>query len=155
MQTLAPVQINEREKFMDVLRGFAILGIFIANLGSGFSQYSESAHATGPLLVPGWDSPTPQGQTVHDYQKAGAKFCANVGMKALIGDEMGVGKTAQAIAAAEGISARKVLVVCPPNARFVWDYEIIVHVQKQIDGDSVGIVANQRTAWHTALQGLG
>ena len=55
MQTLAPVQTNEREKFMDVLRGFAILGIFIANLGSGFSWYSEDAHATGPMLLPGLD----------------------------------------------------------------------------------------------------
>jgi uncharacterized protein len=55
MQSLAPVQTNEREIFMDVLRGFAILGIFIANLGSGFSWYNENAHATGPLLVPGLD----------------------------------------------------------------------------------------------------
>jgi uncharacterized protein len=55
MQTLAPVQTNERETFMDVLRGFAVLGIFIANLGSGFSWYIEDAHATGPLLLEGWD----------------------------------------------------------------------------------------------------
>jgi uncharacterized protein len=55
MQSLAPVQTNEREIFMDVLRGFAILGIFIANLGSGFSWYSESAHETGPMLVPELD----------------------------------------------------------------------------------------------------
>ena len=45
MQTLTPVQTNEREIFMDILRGFAILGIFIANLG-GFSFYNESAHST-------------------------------------------------------------------------------------------------------------
>lgn len=51
MQTLAPVQTKEREIFMDVLRGFAILGIFIANL-NGFSWYSEEAHATGPYLLP-------------------------------------------------------------------------------------------------------
>ena len=55
MQTLAPVQSSEREIFMDVLRGFAILGIFIANLGSGLSWYDESANLTGPFLVPGWD----------------------------------------------------------------------------------------------------
>jgi uncharacterized protein len=55
MQTLAPVKANEREIFMDVLRGFAILGIFIANLGSGFSWYNEQAHATGPYLLPEWD----------------------------------------------------------------------------------------------------
>lgn len=40
MQALAPVKANEREIFMDVLRGFAILGIFIANL-NGFSWYRE------------------------------------------------------------------------------------------------------------------
>lgn len=55
MQILRPVQTNERETFMDVLRGFAILGIFIANLGSGFSGYSESAQLSGPLLVPKLD----------------------------------------------------------------------------------------------------
>ena len=37
MQTLAPVQTNEREIFMDVLSGFAILGIFIANLGAALA----------------------------------------------------------------------------------------------------------------------
>jgi uncharacterized membrane protein YeiB len=54
MQTLTPVLTNEREIFMDVLRGFAILGIFIANLGS-YSDFNESAHLTGPFLVEGWD----------------------------------------------------------------------------------------------------
>lgn len=52
MQTLAPVQSSDRIVFMDVLRGFAILGIFIANLGTGFTWYNESANATGPLLLP-------------------------------------------------------------------------------------------------------
>ncbi|MEP7236364.1 MAG: DUF418 domain-containing protein [Ferruginibacter sp.] len=55
MQTLSPVKAAEREIFMDVLRGFAILGIFIANLGSGFSWYRESAHLTGPMLLPELD----------------------------------------------------------------------------------------------------
>ena len=54
-QQLTPVQAGERETFMDVLRGFAILGIFIANLGSGLSWYNEDAKLTGPFLVPGWD----------------------------------------------------------------------------------------------------
>ena len=54
MQTLNPVSSREREIFMDVLRGFAILGIFIANL-NGFSWYSEAAGNKGPFLIPGWD----------------------------------------------------------------------------------------------------
>jgi len=51
---LTPTQSTEREIFMDVLRGFAILGIFIANL-AGFSFYKESAHETGPMLLPDLD----------------------------------------------------------------------------------------------------
>ena len=55
MQSLTPVHSSEREIFMDVLRGFAILGIFIANLGSGLSWYNEDAKLTGAFLVPEWD----------------------------------------------------------------------------------------------------
>ena len=51
MQSLTPVHSSEREIFMDVLRGFAILGIFIANLGSGLSWYNEDAKLTGAFLV--------------------------------------------------------------------------------------------------------
>lgn len=42
MNSLAPVQLKDREVFMDVLRGIAILGIFIANL-QYFSFYSPKA----------------------------------------------------------------------------------------------------------------
>ncbi len=55
MQHLSPVSSREREIFMDVLRGFAILGIFIANLGSGFSGFRESAGLSGPWLLGEWD----------------------------------------------------------------------------------------------------
>jgi uncharacterized protein len=50
MQTLSPVKAAEREIFMDVLRGFAILGIFIANLNS-FSFYGEGL-PPAPYLLP-------------------------------------------------------------------------------------------------------
>lgn len=41
MQVLTPVKAGEREIFMDVLRGFAILGIFIANLGAGLGLMGQ------------------------------------------------------------------------------------------------------------------
>ena len=47
MQTILPVQNADREKIMDVLRGFALLGIFIANLHH-FSFYN-SKNITGPF----------------------------------------------------------------------------------------------------------
>jgi len=53
MQTLSPVKAAEREIFMDVLRGFAILGIFIANLNS-FSFYEEGL-PPAPYLLPAAD----------------------------------------------------------------------------------------------------
>jgi uncharacterized protein len=45
-----PVHNNERIIIMDALRGIAILGIFIANLGAGFSFYNEGAANTGPYF---------------------------------------------------------------------------------------------------------
>ena len=41
-----PVGLNEREHFMDALRGFAILGIFVANL-SGLSFYDPNDTTSG------------------------------------------------------------------------------------------------------------
>lgn len=91
--------------------------------------------------VAGWDTPAPNGHLLHAYQKIGAQFCAIRGMRALIGDEMGVGKTVQAIAAAEACSASRVVVICPANARYVWDREIqgwggkgvVQHVTSRLD----------------------
>lgn len=103
-----------------------------------------------PDAVPGWTAPAPNGHLLHAYQKTGALFCAERGMRALVGDEMGVGKTAQAIAAAEGTRARRVFVVCPANARYVWDREIrgwgsggaVQHVRDQVDSLDPG------ARWH-------
>lgn len=50
----APIQNHEREIFMDALRGFAILGIFIANLG-GFSHFDDDAKVVSPWVVKGFD----------------------------------------------------------------------------------------------------
>ncbi len=54
MTPTIPTQKNERETFMDALRGFAILGIFIANLAH-LSFYNEGAKIVSPYIVEGWD----------------------------------------------------------------------------------------------------
>ena len=54
MELIKPIKNSERELFLDALRGFAILGIFIANLG-GFSQFNGDANVTSPWIVEGWD----------------------------------------------------------------------------------------------------
>lgn len=52
--TSTPVKNHEREVFMDALRGFAILGIFIANLNF-LSHYHGSDKEISPWLLPGSD----------------------------------------------------------------------------------------------------
>lgn len=100
--------------------------------------------------VPGWDVPAQNGFVLHEYQKEGVRFSASRGMRALIGDEMGVGKTAQAIASAEACEAARIVIVCPANARYVWDREIrgwstrgsIQHIKNQLDSVNLG------ARWH-------
>ena len=64
---------------------------------------------------------------LYDYQREGALFAACAG-RCLIGDEMGVGKTIQALAAAEIMARRlgieRVLVVCPTSLKHQWEREI-------------------------------
>ena len=51
--TNTPIKTHEREIFMDALRGFAILGIFIANLG--FLSHYEGSDKAGAWLLSGSD----------------------------------------------------------------------------------------------------
>jgi SWI/SNF-related matrix-associated actin-dependent regulator 1 of chromatin subfamily A len=53
------------------------------------------------------------------YQREGAKWLSQRKV-ALLADEMGVGKTAQAITAADLMGATRVLVLCPAVARLNW-----------------------------------
>ena len=58
------------------------------------------------------------------YQVEGAKFlaCHRLPRVGLF-DDMGVGKTAQAIAGADGLRAMRIIVVCPAAVREVWRSE--------------------------------
>jgi SNF2 family DNA or RNA helicase len=60
--------------------------------------------------------------TLFPYQQAGADFLADR-TKALLADGMGLGKTAQAIVAANKIGAQTVVVICPAIARINWRRE--------------------------------
>lgn len=57
------------------------------------------------------------------YQRDGAAFLASKDRAGLF-DEMGVGKTAQAIAALDAVNAQRVLIICPAAVREVWRGEI-------------------------------
>ena len=56
------------------------------------------------------------------YQRAGAAFLAERDRAALF-DVMGLGKSAQAIAAMDKVGARRIVIVCPAAVREVWKGE--------------------------------
>jgi SWI/SNF-related matrix-associated actin-dependent regulator 1 of chromatin subfamily A len=74
--------------------------------------------------VPGWGAPTKAGLKLRAFQRAGVTFVLSHSGRAMIADEMGTGKTAQAIATAQMLDAKRVLVVAPAAVRYVWREEI-------------------------------
>jgi SWI/SNF-related matrix-associated actin-dependent regulator 1 of chromatin subfamily A len=65
----------------------------------------------------------PAGLELFPYQRAGIDYALRR-EHTLIGDEQGVGKTAQAICLANEMQARRVLVVCPAGIRYQWERKI-------------------------------
>lgn len=68
-------------------------------------------------------APCPDNREFMPFQNAGVEYCMNRG-NALIGDQPGLGKTAQGIGVANAMEARKILVVCPAAIRLAWQREI-------------------------------
>lgn len=65
----------------------------------------------------------PADQELWPFQKAGVEYAMRR-QHTLIGDQPGLGKTAQGIAYANEIGARRVLVICPANIRLQWVKQI-------------------------------
>ena len=61
-------------------------------------------------------------ETPFPYQEQGAKWLASM-EHALLGDEMGLGKSAQVVIACDHVGAFNILVVCPAAVRVNWDRE--------------------------------
>jgi SWI/SNF-related matrix-associated actin-dependent regulator of chromatin subfamily A-like protein 1 len=57
-----------------------------------------------------------------DFQKEGVDFLANH-RSALLADQLGIGKSAQAIHAAQQVGARSILVICPASIKYNWRKE--------------------------------
>jgi SWI/SNF-related matrix-associated actin-dependent regulator 1 of chromatin subfamily A len=80
----------------------------------------ERSRATEPLF---YRAPVPPKQTAREFQYAGVEY-ALARNHCLIGDEPGVGKTAQGVMISNAIEARRTLVVCPASLRLNWEREI-------------------------------
>ncbi len=80
---------------------------------------------TALAVLPGWERPGPNGFTLLPAQKDGVRFFLQRRGRALLADEMGVGKTVQAITAASALHAGRTLVVAPAGVKSVWSRELI------------------------------
>lgn len=69
---------------------------------------------------------TPCAVTPYPYQVVGSEWLA-AHPTAFLGDDMGVGKSLQAIRAADQVEARSILVVAPTNAIYNWQNEFVEH----------------------------
>jgi SWI/SNF-related matrix-associated actin-dependent regulator 1 of chromatin subfamily A len=67
----------------------------------------------------------PEGRELYPFQYVGVQFVQMAGGRALIGDDMGIGKTIQAIAhIALNEHLLPALVVCPASVKFNWEKEL-------------------------------
>ena len=96
--------------------------------------------------LPGWGTPITDGTQLRDYQRDGVLFVASRGLRAIIGDEMGTGKTAQAIAATVLKSPRRVLIVAPLSVITTWRRELLRWAQVQAETVSGRSVSNLPSA---------
>src|SRR5690606_39219505 len=65
----------------------------------------------------------PFADKLRNYQRVGANFLSTTG-KCILADDMGTGKTLQAITACEELGAERVLVICPNSLKWNWYEEI-------------------------------
>ena len=63
------------------------------------------------------------GQALYPFQRAGVKFLA-LHKRALLGDDMGVGKTIQALVALPDPGEFRVIIICPASVKFNWQNEM-------------------------------
>ena len=81
----------------------------------------------------------PPGLDLYPFQKVAVAFAEMSNGRALIGDEMGIGKTISAIGyAALHPEARPALVVCPSNVKYNWQRE----VSKWLPDESIHVISS-------------
>lgn len=81
------------------------------------------------------DIPLPEGVTLYPFQRAGVKFGLSVSarlQKVLYGDDLGLGKTPEAIALSNcRPESRNILIICPSSVKLNWRNEWKVFSVKQ------------------------
>jgi len=61
---------------------------------------------------------------LYPYQKVGVEFFVNNNGRAMLTDDMGIGKSFQALAYAVHTNKKKTLVICPASVKYAWESEV-------------------------------
>ena len=93
--------------------------------------------------------------TLYDFQEIGVKRLSE-SPRLFLADDMGVGKTVQAIVAAEQVNAKKVLVICQNSMKgMIRDGQVIGGWAEEISiwapGKSIGVVEGQPKKRHAVI----
>lgn len=99
---------------------------------NGFKKSVESSDLTTTDFMP----PVPDGLAYFPYQRAGIEFALNR-KGTLIGDEMGVGKSIQAVGIINCLNITNILIVCPASLKLNWKRELEKWLTRPL---TVGIV---------------
>lgn len=102
---------------------------------------------------------------LYPFQEIGAKFLSSQ-PRAILADTMGLGKTAQAIIAAEKLNAKCVVVICPAGVRINWHreykrfshrdltYRVIDNGKSTLTDDGVNIISYELATSRATLKRL-
>lgn len=90
-------------------------------LFGNFDDLPDYANPTMPVKE--FQVSIPYRDQLRPYQVAGVEFLVSH-KRALLGDDMGTGKTLQALTACEAAHAERTLVICPASVKYHWAEEI-------------------------------
>lgn len=97
-------------------------------------RIEASSAADADLNIPGL------GGSLLPFQRAGVAYVLRAGGDVLVADQMGLGKTVQALASLAALDARPAVIVCPASLKLNWRRE----AERWLPGWSVGVIAGTR-----------
>ena len=113
-------------------------GYFLADAVDALTRIEASAASDADLTIEGL------GGELLPFQRAGVSYVLKADGGVMIGDQMGLGKTVQALATLAVFDARPAVVVCPASLKLNWQRE----AQTWLPGWSTHVITGTRAGQH-------
>lgn len=95
-----------------------------ARIAVAYAHDEHARYVASSAKETDWQPSRKLGIELYDYQRAGVEYALSVGCRLIIGDEPGVGKTAQAMAIWNELQAFPAILVCPASLKVNWRREV-------------------------------